>query len=228
MLIALPNFDGSYTCTLFFPFEGENSFDTLNTEEKVNDFFQRVFPDFYDLMPDVATEYFSNPKASLVTVKCAPWNYQNKIVLMGDAAHAIVPFYGQGMNAGFEDTRIFSEMYDTFNGDFDQIIPAFAKQRKPDGDAIADLAIYNFYEMRDFVGDEMFLLRKKIENKFYAAHPDKWIPLYSQVTFTHIRYSEALAAGNRQRAIMDTIMALPDIKNNWDSAEIEEKILAAL
>jgi kynurenine 3-monooxygenase len=228
MLIALPNFDGSYTCTLFFPFEGEKSFNAFTEKSQVTDFFKEVFPDFYDLMPDVADEYFSNPSASLVTVKCAPWNYGDKIVLMGDAAHAIVPFYGQGMISGFEDTRVFSEMYDEKNGDWSVVVPEFAAQRKPDGDAIADLAIQNFIEMRDLVGDEMFLLRKKIENRFYAKYPNKWMPLYSQVTFSNIRYSEALKTGNIQRTIMDEIMKTPNIKAIWDSEEIENAILKAI
>jgi kynurenine 3-monooxygenase len=228
MLIALPNFDGSYTCTLFFPFEGPTSFESLKTKEDVDHFFQEVFPDFYALIPDVAEEYFSNPDAALVTVKCAPWNYEDKIILMGDAAHAIVPFYGQGMNAGFEDARILSEMYDQKKGNWSEIIPEFAALRKPDGDAIADLAIQNFIEMRDLVADEMFLLRKKIENRFFAKYPDKWMPLYSQVTFSHIRYSEALKTGKEQWAIMDRIMQKPNIHEIWDSEEVEHEILAAV
>ncbi len=225
MLIALPNFDGSFTCTLFIPFEGDVSFKALDTPEKVTAFFQREFPDFLKLMPGVAEEYENHPTSSLVTVKCEPWNYKDRILLLGDAAHAIVPFYGQGMISGFEDTRIFSDMYDEYEGDWSQIIPRFAKHRKPDGDAIADLALQNFIEMRDLVGDEMFLLRKKIEKKIYEKHPDKWMPLYSQVTFSHIRYSEALVAGKRQKAIMDEIMAMKDIKTRWDSDEVEQRIL---
>lgn len=228
MLIALPNDDGSYTCTLFFPFEGETSFHSLQTEEQVTEFFKKTFPDFYELMPDVAKEYFNNPTSSLVIIRCEPWNYQDKVLLMGDASHAIVPFYGQGMNAGFEDCSVFSEMFEALNGNWQETFEKFAEQRKPDGDAIADLALQNYIEMRDLVGDEMFLLRKKIEKKIFEKHPSKWMPLYSQVTFSHIRYSEALAAGKKQEKIMDEIMAMPSITTDWDSDEVEQKILAML
>lgn len=228
MLIALPNFDGSYTCTLFFPFEGDPSFESIKTKEDVNRFFKSEFPDFYELMPRVADEYFENPSASLVTVKCEPWNYEDKALLMGDAAHAIVPFYGQGMNAGFEDCSVFYELLEKHDNKPAPAIKEFARTRKPDGDAIARLAIDNYYEMRDHVADEMFLLRKKIENKIFEKHPDKWMPLYSQVTFSHIPYSAAYETGQKQKRIMDKIMQRPDIKKVWDSEEIEQQILNEL
>ena len=227
MLIALPNLDGSYTCTLFFPFEGDISFESLKTKEDVNAFFSEMFPDFYAIMPEVADEYFDNQAASLAIIRCEPWNYKDKIQLMGDASHAIVPFYGQGMNAGFEDCSIFNEMLEEEN-DWQKLFDSFSALRKPDGDAIAELAVHNYYVMRDFVGDEMFLLRKKIEKKIYENHPDKWMPLYSQVTFSHIRYSDALKTGKRQDAIMDDIMSIENIKEVWDSQEIEEKIISQL
>lgn len=225
MLIALPNFDGSYTCTLFFPFEGKPSFESLTTEREVADFFKSTFPDFYEIMPDLEKEYFENPEASLVTVRCEPWNYKDRVLLMGDAAHAIVPFYGQGMNAGFEDCSVFYELLDERDGDISSAVQTFAERRKPDGDAIAQLAIDNYTEMRDLVGDELFLLRKKIENKIFEKHPDKWMPLYSQVTFSHIPYSVAYATGQKQKRIMDKVMERPDIKEVWDSPEIEQQIL---
>ena len=227
MLIALPNDDGSYTCTLFFPYDGKYSFNSLQTEDQVNHFFKETFPDFYNLMPNVAEEYFQNPTSSLVIIRCEPWNHSDKILLMGDSSHAIVPFYGQGMNSGFEDCSVFSEMFDQYNGDWSKVFPEFAKTRKPDGDAIADLALQNYIEMRDLVGDEMFLLRKKIEKKIFDKYPDQWMPLYSQVTFSHIRYSEALAAGKRQEKIMDEVMEMPDIRSKWDSEEVEQKILSS-
>lgn len=226
MLIALPNYDGSYTCTLFFPFEGEYSFSSLQTNQQVEDFFKKVFPDFYDLLPNVAEEYFQNPTSSLVMVKCEPWNYQDKIMLMGDASHAIVPFYGQGMNAGMEDCSVFQEMLEDFDGDWSNLFNQFSTQRKPDGDGILELALQNYIEMRDLVGDSDFLLRKKIEKKIYDKYPDKWMPLYSQVTFSNIRYSEALATGQRQAKIMDKIMAMPNIHERWNSEEVEQAILA--
>jgi kynurenine 3-monooxygenase len=145
-------------------------------------------------------------------------------MIMGDAAHAIVPFYGQGMNSGFEDTSVFSEMYDEQSEDMLKLFNDYSDQRAPDGNAIADLALYNYIEMRDLAGDEDFLLRKKIERKFSDLYPNKWMPLYSQVTFSHIRYSDALAAGERQRKIMDEVMGMNDIHHNWDDEAVMKKI----
>lgn len=226
MLIALANLDGSFTCTLFFPFEGEQSFATINTEEKALQFFKEVFPDTLDLIPDLAQQYMRNPNASLVLVRCNPWHISDKVVLMGDSAHAIVPFYGQGMNSGFEDCRVLDELIDELHSDYSAIFAEYTRLRQPDGNAIADLALQNFIEMRDLVADESFLLRKKIEKKIYEKHPDKWIPLYSQVTFSpNIRYSDAIANGKRQEKIMDGIMAMNDIASKWDSDEVEQLIL---
>ncbi len=228
MMIALPNIDGSFTCTLFFPFEGKNSFESIKTEEDVLSFFNTTFADAVPLMPDLVTEYFENPTAPLVTVKCEPWNYSDKIILMGDASHAIVPFYGQGMNSGFEDCSVFEEMSTNFDGDWAKLFKEFADERKPNGDAIADLAIQNFIEMRDKVADESFLLRKKIEKKLFTKYPEKWMPLYSQVTFSHIPYATANAKGKKQEKIMDTVMADPEIEKKWDSDEIEHHILSLI
>ena len=228
MLIALPNFDGSFTCTLFFPFEGKYSFKSLDTDDKVVAFFQEQFPDFTEMFPELIQEYHENPTSSLVMVKCDPWNYEDKILLMGDAAHAIVPFYGQGMNAGMEDCSVFMEMLADYGEDWDKLFHDFAAVRKPDGDAILELALQNYIEMRDLVGDEDFLLRKKIEKKIFEKHPTKWMPLYSQVTFSHIRYSDALKTGKKQEKIMDGVMSLPNIHEIWDSEEIENQILSSI
>ncbi len=226
MLIALPNPDGSFTCTLFFPYEGEPSFRSLDTPEKAADFFRNTFADAYALMPDFKEEFVNNPTASLVTVKCKPWILGDYFALIGDAAHAIVPFFGQGMNCGFEDCRILNGLIDTHREDWAKILPAYEQLRKPDGDAIADLALNNFIEMRDKVNDPVFLLQKKIEAAVSLHHPGKWTPAYAQVTFSpHIRYSEALANGLRQQAIMDRIMVRPDIEKEWDSEEIRRLIL---
>lgn len=225
MMIALANEDGSFTCTLFFPFEGKRSFNSLQTPEQVEAFFTEVFPDALELMPNLVDEYFENPTSSLVTVKCSPWNYQDKILLMGDSSHAIVPFYGQGMNSGFEDCSVFNDVFLKNNSDWKKSFEEFSKTRKKDADAISNLALQNFIEMRDLVADELFLLRKKIEKKIYNKYPEKWMPLYSQVTFSHIPYSEALANGKRQEKIMDCIMAKENIKELWDDQEIEDEIL---
>ncbi len=229
MMIALPNFDGSFTCTLFFPFEGEQSFSAIKTKSDVKPFFEKYFQDAVPLMPNLADEYMSNPTASLVTVKCNPWIFDNKFALIGDAAHAIVPFFGQGMNCGFEDCTVLNSLLDAYQEDWTKVLYEFEKSRKPDSDAIADLAIGNFIEMRDLVGQSKFLLQKKIEAKFSARFPEKWIPAYSMVTFSpEIRYSEALRNGKRQQQIMDEVMALPDIESKWESNEVEAFILEKL
>lgn len=228
MLIALPNLDGSFTVTLFFPMKGETSFESIKTAEDVMAFFNATFPDAVEVMPTLETDYFENPTATLVTVRCDPWNYEDKVMLMGDSAHAIVPFYGQGMNSGFEDCSVFYEMFENHTGDRLSLFENYSNMRVPDGNAIADLALYNYIEMRDLAGDPDFLLRKKIERKFSDLYPDRWMPLYSQVTFSHIRYSEALAAGEAQRKIMDQIMDIPNIHNKWDDSEIMEKMLSLI
>ncbi len=226
MMIALPNLDGNFTCTLFLPFEGEKSFSKLKTREDVKHFFESEFPDAVPLMPTLLDDFFANPTSSLVTVKCFPWTFDNKIGLIGDAAHAIVPFFGQGMNCGFEDCVVLNNLIEKHNEDWEKIFPEYETLRKPDGDAIADLAIANFVEMRDKTADKKFLLQKKIEANFSSKHPDKWIPLYSMVTYSpHIRYSTALKEGQRQEAIMQKIMAMPDIESKWDSQEVEKAIL---
>jgi kynurenine 3-monooxygenase len=226
MLIALPNPDGSFTCTLFFPFEGDPSFKSLNTPEKARKFFDEVFTDASAMMPELEHDFFHNPTSSLVTVKCSPWIRNGNFALIGDAAHAIVPFFGQGMNCGFEDCHVLNQLIDKHDEQWPAILEEYQQLRKPDGDAIADLALNNFIEMRDKVADPKFLLQKKIEARFSTKYPDKWIPAYSQVTFSpHIRYSEALRNGNRQEAIMQEIMNLPEIENKWDSEEVEKMIM---
>lgn len=227
MLIALANQDGSFTCTLFMPFEGKPSFDSLQTEEDVAVFFKSVFPDFYEMMPNVGKDYFDHPLSSLAIIRCYPW-VKGKTALIGDAAHAIVPFYGQGMNSGFEDCSVLAGLMEKYGEDWDRILSEYQEMRKPDGDAIAQLAVDNYYVMRDFVADKDFLLRKQIEKKIFENHPDKWMPLYSQVTFSHIRYSDAYRTGQMQDRIMDEVMKDPEIYSKWESDEIEQKILSLL
>lgn len=222
MLIALPNPDASFTCTLFFPFEGNPSFNSLKTKEEVADFLSITFPDAVKLNPNLLDDYFANPTSSLVTIRCFPW-HRNKTLVIGDAAHGIVPFYGQGMNAGFEDCRILNDMLSEYKDNWDRVLTEFPKKRKPDTDAIAQLAFDNFVEMRDLVADPEFLLRKKIESKIHALYPDKWIPLYSMVTFKDdLGYADAYQAGQRQKQIMDTVMQQPDIATKWETLNFQE------
>ncbi len=219
MMIALPNPDGSFTCTLFFPFEGSPSFATLNDNDAVAAFFSTTFPDAVPLMPTLLRDFSANPTSSLVTIRCYPW-VKNRTLLIGDAAHGVVPFYGQGMNAGFEDCRILNDLLDQHGDDWDKVLPEFQSLRKPDADAIADLALDNFIEMRDLVADAEFLLRKKIEARLHERYPDRWIPQYAMVTFhDEIRYSEAQRLGRKQREIMDKVMKTNGIANHWETLD---------
>ena len=228
MMIGLPNPDGSFTCTLFMAYEGEVSFEKIKTEEDVHAFFDQYFPDAKALMPELIQDYFNHPTGSLVMTQCDPWNVGADVCLLGDAAHAIVPFYGQGMNCGFEDCSALEEILTSTEEDWEKAIPQFAKERKPNGDAILELALRNYIEMRDLTADPRFLLQKKIEGWFSTKHPDKWMPLYSQVTFSHIPYHIALANGKKQDEIMAQILDMPNIEEVWNSEEVENKLLSLI
>jgi kynurenine 3-monooxygenase len=222
MMIALPNPDMTFTGTLFLSFE---QFESTRDPKK---FFADVFPDALKLIPDFEQQWASNPTSSLVTMKCWPWSNGSNVLLIGDAAHAILPFYGQGMNAGFEDCRILNQLLDKHKDDWSNTINEFESLRKPDTDAVATLALDNFVEMRDLVADEEFLLRKKIEARLNQLYPDKWVPLYSMVTFRDdIRYSDAYEIGLKQKRIMDEVMN--NLKGDWESLNfkaIVEKLTA--
>ncbi|AXT60763.1 FAD-dependent monooxygenase [Aquimarina sp. AD10] len=229
MLIALPNLDGSFTCTLFMPHEGDSSFEKLTNDEAVMQFWKQYFPDTIAIMPTLLEDFKSNPTSALVTMKCYPWTYWDKVALVGDSAHAIVPFYGQGMNAGFEDISILDEIIEN-EGDknWEEIFEMYQKSRKPNADAIAELSYRNFIEMSSKTADPEFILRKRIEKQFSQKYPDKWLPLYSRVTFSRRPYSEALNIGDQQAAIMDKVMKLDDIENIWDTEQVEHYILGLL
>lgn len=228
MLMALPNLDGTFTCTLFMPFVGENSFEQLKDEAALVDFFAEFFPDTKEVIPDLVKDFFKNPTSYLAIMKCYPWTYGGKVALIGDSAHAIVPFYGQGMNAGFEDITVLSEMIEKYGDDWEMIFSKYQESRKPNADAIAELSLRNFIEMSTKTADAKFLLQKKIEKWFSDKHPDKWMPLYSRVTFSLQPYSEALAIGDFQNSIMEQIMQIPNIDEKWNSQEVEDKIITLL
>ena len=228
MLIALPNLDGSFTCTLFLPFEGDVSFENITTEKEAKQFFKTYFPNVRKEIENLTEDFFKNPTSAMVTMKCYPWTYWNKVALVGDSAHAIVPFYGQGMNAGFEDIFVLNELIEAHGDDWDVIFEQYQKQRKPNADAIAELSYRNFIEMSSKTADPKFLLQKRIEKWFAQKHPDKWIPVYSRVTFSDRPYAEALEIGDRQEAIMQQVMELPQIEETWDSELVENLILELL
>lgn len=225
MLIALANIDGSFTCTLFMPFEGEISFEAIKNQTDLNEFFDQYFQDAKAIMPDLEKLYFKNPVNPLVTMKCFPWIYEDKVALIGDAAHAVVPFYGQGLNAGLEDIDVLMNIVEEEKGaNWGNILKKYQDCRKPNGDAIAELSYRNFQEMSELTADPMFLLRKKIETNFTKKHPDLWLPLYDRVTFSEGTYLEALEIGDIQNQIMNQVMQLNNIENLWDSDEVETMI----
>jgi len=205
MLIALPNIDGTFGCILFLPFEGENSFEQLDSKAKVLEFFRAHFADALELMPSLAENYFGNPTGSMVTIKCLPWHQNGRSLLLGDAAHAIVPFFGQGLNCAFEDVTVLLSLIDRGESDWSRIFAEFETMRKPNTDAIADLALENFVEMRDKVADPKFLLRKKVELALEARFPKTFIPKYAMVTFHRIPYALAMLRGRIQDGILEKI-----------------------
>jgi kynurenine 3-monooxygenase len=221
MLIALPNIDGTFACILFLPFEGADSFAGITTPAQVQQFFKSRFPDAVPLMPQLAENYFANPTGAMVTVKCSPWHVAERALLLGDAVHAIVPFFGQGINCGFEDCTSLVELIDRHGADWAQVFAEFEKERKVNTDAIADMAIENFTEMRDRVADSRFLLRKKVELALEARYPEVFVPKYSMVTFHRIPYSVALARGAVQDRMLaelcESINRVEDL--DWDNAD---------
>ncbi len=208
MIIALPNLDGSFTVTLFLSYdEGEYNFNNLTTPEIVIEFFKKEFPDALELMPNLIEDFFENPTAPLGTVKCSPWHYKGNTLLMGDSAHAIVPFYGQGMNASFEDVVEFDKVLDQNLENWEAIFKTFESNRKKDTDAIADLAIDNFHEMKDHVGQPIFQEKRKIEMALEKEFPEQYSSKYSLVTFNEdIGYREAMLRGRAQdKAILNLL-----------------------
>lgn len=221
MMIALPNIDGSFTCTLFFPHEGPLSFASLDTKDKVKQFFEEKFPDAIKFMPSYLDDYFNNPTASLVTIKCFPWAVGDSVVLVGDAAHAIVPFYGQGMNAAFESCQELSKLIDQHPDNWTQAYSEFEKVRKPNADAIAELAVRNFIEMRDLVADKDFLFKKKVEHLLEAKFPERYISQYELVSFSTTPYAEAQRIGKVNAQLLEELTK--DIKN-YDPDAVDMKL----
>jgi kynurenine 3-monooxygenase len=205
MMIALPNPDGSFTCTLFWEFEGARSFATTTSDNDVRQFFDEEFPDAVPLMPTLLDDFRNNPTGSLVTVRCAPWFYRDKLCLVGDAAHAVVPFYGQGMNAAFEDCVVLDECLQAFPENREHAFAEYFRRRKENADALADLAIGNFIEMRDKTASKTFRAKKKLDHALEAALPGIYLPLYTMVTFTRIPYSAAARRAQLQDRILYTV-----------------------
>jgi kynurenine 3-monooxygenase len=220
MLIGFPNLDHSFTLSLHMPFEGDPSFASLRTPADLRSLFERSFPDALPLLPNLAAEYFGRPEASMVTIRCSPWTYRGKVALVGDAAHAMVPSYGQGANSGFEDCSVLADCVASAGDDWKRALETYETLRRPNADAIADLALEHFHELRDLVGDPQFQQRKRIERRINELFPDRYIPLYSLISFTNTPYVEALRRDREQRTLIDRMLTVPGILDRLESEEI--------
>ena len=227
MLLGFPNFDGSFTCSLHMPFEGSVSFASLQTETDVLEFFNEKFPDVVDHIPNLVEEFNRCAPNPMVTVKCSPWTLQGKVALIGDAAHVLYPYYGQGANAGFEDCSVLMECLEKYGDDWKTVFSEYERLRKPNMDAISEMVVEHYVEIRDLLGDSKFLLRKALERKMNQLFPDRYQPLYSMIAFTTMPYVDALRIEREQRSIIDYLMNTPGIDQNWDSKEVEN-IMAQL
>jgi kynurenine 3-monooxygenase len=224
MLIALPNTDGSFTCTLFMPFEGENSFEALQDNASVKAFFEKHFADAIPLMPDYAEQFSANPVASLITTRISQWRYKDQSALIGDAAHAIVPFYGQGMNAGFEDCTVLNRLIDQYGDNWETILNEYQRLRKPNGDAVLELALMNFIEMRDKVADPRFLERKKIEKQIGNRYPGQFTSIYELVSFSHTPYATVMQCIDAQDRLLERIMSEGDFEEACKRSDFNQHL----
>jgi kynurenine 3-monooxygenase len=220
MLIGFPNVDRSFTFSLHMPYEGSPSFASIRTPEDLLALFHESFPDALPLIPNLIEDFFRRPKASMVTIRCFPWTYRDKVALVGDAAHAMVPSYGQGANSGFEDCSVLADCLTSSGGNWRQAFSRYENLRKPNADAMGELALEHFHELRDFVGDPEFLLRKRIERRINELFPDRYAPLYSLISFSSVPYVEALRRDREQRVLVDRVRDLPGIRERLDTDEI--------
>jgi kynurenine 3-monooxygenase len=224
MLIALPNIDGSFTVTLFLPNQGEESFQALTTPEAVDALFERRFADAIPLMPRLAEDFFANPTGHLETIRCEPWSFEDHALVLGDAAHAIVPFHGQGMNAAFEDCSAFDRCLGDPDRPWDEIFAEFERRRRPNTDAIADMALENYVEMRSTVREPKFQLKKDLSFRLEERHPGRFIPRYSMVMFHTIPYAEAKRRGAIQEEILEELTSSAASVDEVDLARADRLI----
>lgn len=205
LLLGNPNLDHSVTGSLFLPLEGPNSFSDLRDEERIQAFFRRAFPDIFPAMPDVAGDFLNHPTGHMSTVQCTPWHHEDQCLLIGDAAHGLVPFFGQGMNSGFEDCRILDELLDRHDDDWSRVMPAFYRARKPDTDAVSDMSMANYHEIATGIRDEHFNFKKQLEQQLMQRYPTRYVSRHVQVMFSNTPYAVALAQGHAQGAFLDRI-----------------------
>ena len=219
MLIALPNMDKSFTCTLFLPLEGKLSFRSIKTKNQILEFFDKYFPDTIDLIPELCEEYQNNPTGKLATVYCDQWHYKDIALIFGDAAHAIVPFFGQGMNASLQDCTVMNFLLKRFENDWEKILPEYSRFQVPNGHAIANMALENYIEMRDSVNDPNYRKRRELELYLEHKFPERFLPRYSMVSFHEIPYAKVYERGKIQMNLMDSFLA-----GNTTKAQLYNKI----
>jgi kynurenine 3-monooxygenase len=223
MLIGFPNRDRSFTLALHAPHRGEHSFEQLDSDAAVARFMREWFPDVVDAIPDLGRQFFERPANSMLTIRCEPWSSAGRVLLVGDAAHAVLPFYGQGANAGFEGCAVLDRCIDAHDGDWPSVFREYERLRRPNMDVMADLCVDHFAELRDRLGDPRFLLRKQLERRLQELDPRGFMPLYSMVTFTCTPYAEALRIERSQRALVDRLLEIPGIESR-----IREPALASI
>ena len=226
MLLGFPNTDGSFTCSLHMPFEGQPSFESLENEEELKKFFVEQFPDVVNEIPNLVENFYLHKPSPMVTVRCWPWTTQGKVALIGDAAHVLFPYYGQGANAGFEDCGVLVECIDRHPDDWTAAFKAYERLRKPNMDAIADMCVQHYIEIRDLVGTPEFLLRKAIERKVNQLYPHEYRPLYSMIAFSCMPYTEALRIDREQSQLIDRLIKIEGIGERLDEPEVESQIRA--
>jgi kynurenine 3-monooxygenase len=224
MLLGVPNTDETFTCSLHMSFEGPTSFATLKTKEQIAAFFQETFPDVPDHVPDLAEQFMSSPVNPMVSVRCSPWTVGNKVTLLGDAAHVLFPYYGQGANAGFEDCVFLMQCLDDANGEWQTALRQYEQSRKPNMDVISDLCKEHYVELRRSLADPLFVFRKRIERRVSEKYPRLFQPLYSMIAFTCMSYVEAVAIYQEQSQIIDRILASSDMEPDWSDARIDAAI----
>ena len=224
MLIALPNNDYSFTCTLFFPMIGKTSFETVKTEKDIFDLFQSQFPDAIKLIPNLVEDFQKNPTGDLASVYCKPWHLGDKALLIGDAAHAVAPFFGQGMNASFQDCSTLAKLMDQNENDWNTIFNAFSSTQVENGHAIADMALENYLEMRDHVNDPEYKKRRNMELKLERMFPGQFIPRYSMVSFHQIPYAEVYQRGEKQFKIISDVLKADPSGQSIDKAMVEKML----
>jgi len=224
MLSAFPNLDGSFTASVFLPFEGPLSFESVRTEAELLELFEGAFPDAVPLMPQLRRQFFTHPTQSLITLQCWPWTAAGRAALVGDAAHSVVPFYGQGMNAGFEDCTALDRCIEQHGEDWPAVLSSYERLRKPDTDALAELSLRNFIELRDRVGDPEFLRRKRIERRVADRYPDRFMPMYSMVAFSRMPYATAKQIGEAQDLIIDRLATVDGIDECWDTDVVQRRV----